>query len=135
MLSNQNRYRAPPLAAEKGRLNKMTRGGSLFRRESGSLLKRCKHYDHGRRIRPDTVARALEELRERCTRRLDEMYEALADKIRKGNTEAVLAGVQIVDLTYRLNRYAMEKADDKTISLEALREAVEQTEAGERYDK
>ena len=63
------------------------------------------------------------------------MYEALADKIRKGNTEAVLAGVQIVDLNYRLNRYAMEKADDKTISLEALREAVEQTEAGERYDK
>jgi hypothetical protein len=34
------------------------------------------------------------------------MYEAFADKIRKGNTEAeaVLAGVQIVDLTYRLNR-------------------------------
>jgi hypothetical protein len=42
MLSNQNRYRAPPLAAEKGRLNKMTQGGSLFRRESGSLLERCK---------------------------------------------------------------------------------------------
>jgi hypothetical protein len=29
----------------------------------------------------------------------------------------------------------MEKADDKTISSEALREAVEQAEAGERYDK
>jgi hypothetical protein len=42
MLSNQNTYRAPPLAAEKGRLNKMTRAGSLFQRESGSLLKRCK---------------------------------------------------------------------------------------------
>src|ERR1700693_4286789 len=42
MLSNQNRYRAPPLAAEKGRLNKMTPAGSLFRRESGSLLERCK---------------------------------------------------------------------------------------------
>jgi len=83
-----------------------------------------------------TPSRArIEELRERCTRRLDEMYEALADKIRKGNTEAVLAGVQIVDLTYRLNRYAMEKADDKTISSEALREAVDQAEAGERYDK
>ena len=28
--------------------------------------------------------------------------------------------MQIVDLTYGLNRYAMEKADDKTISIEAL---------------
>jgi hypothetical protein len=42
MLSNQNGYRAPPLAAEKERLNKMTAAGSLFRRESGSLLERCK---------------------------------------------------------------------------------------------
>ncbi len=77
----------------------------------------------------------IEELRERCTQRLDEMYEALADKIRKGNTEAILAGVQIVDLTYRVNRYAMEKADDKTTFSKALREAAEQAEAGERYDK
>ncbi len=30
MLSNQNRYRAPPLAAEKGRLNKMTPADHFF---------------------------------------------------------------------------------------------------------
>jgi len=30
MPSNQNRYRAPPLAAEKGRLNKMTRLDHFF---------------------------------------------------------------------------------------------------------
>ncbi len=86
---------------------------------------------------PDqTPSRArIEQLRERCTQRLDEMYEALAPKIRKGDSNAALAGVQIVDLIYRLNRYAMEKADDKTISLEAQREAVEQAEASERYDK
>jgi hypothetical protein len=36
MLSNQNRYRAPPLAAEKDP------GWITFRRESGSLLERCK---------------------------------------------------------------------------------------------